>query len=406
MSGPGDSFGDAFVRELLASLVRIRSINPRFCGPRSGASDEREIAGFLRERLDGMGLETRVVETTEETEASGRPSVVATLRGRGGGDARSLMLNGHLDTVGIETMEDPFSACVEGGRLYGRGSYDMKGGVAACVAAIHRVQERGVRLRGDVVLTAVADEEDASLGTQAVLADPKIAERIATGRFVAVVTEPTGLDLAVAHRGFAWIRARTKGFACHGSLPERGIDANRHMGRVIQAIEQLDVERLDQPEHPLLGRPSLHIGRIEGGLGPSIYSPSCELTLELRTFPGETGEGLLRRLDELVEPARREVPGFQAELDLEIERPPLEGDPEGAFTREVQTSMAAVLGAEPPATGLSFWTDAALIEQTGIPTVLLGPDGQGAHEDVEWVDLASVERVAAVLERVILEVCG
>jgi len=392
---------DLFARELLASLVRTRSVNPRFCGPRSGASDEREIAELLLQTFTDLGLETETVGPSD------RPSAIGRLRGRGGQKdgqerGRSLLLNGHLDTVGIETMEDPFSARIDGGRLYGRGSYDMKGGLAAAVAAVRRSQVSGARLRGDVVIAAVADEEDASLGTQAVVARSDLLK----GVTAAVVTEPTELDLAVAHRGFAWIRARTTGFACHGSLPERGVDANRHMGRVIQAIEALDAERLDRPEHPLLGRPSLHIGQIQGGAGPSIYSPSCELTVELRTLPGESGTGLLHRLDELLEPARREVPRFDAGLELDLERPPLEGRTDGAFTEAVRTAAGTVLDREPPVTGLPFWTDAALIERAGIETVLFGPAGQGAHEDVEWVDLASLDALVAILERVILDVCA
>lgn len=388
---------DPYVRELLASLVRTRSINPLFCGPRSGESDEREIAGLLLQTFRDLGLETETVGPSD------RPSVIGRLRGRGGQEGeRSLLLNGHFDTVGIETMEDPFSARIDGDRLYGRGSYDMKGGLAAAVAAVRRVRESGARLRGDVVIAAVADEEDTSLGMQAVLAHPGLVDGLAA----AIVTEPTELELAVAHRGFAWIRARTTGFACHGSLPERGVDANRHMGRVIQALEQLDAERLDQPKHPLLGRPSLHIGRIEGGLGPSIYSPSCELTVELRTLPGESGAELLHRLDELLEPARGEVPRFEAGLELDLERPPLEGREDGALTSAVRTAAGTVLDGERPVTGLPFWTDAALIEQAGIETVLIGPAGQGAHEDVEWVDLASVDALVAILERVILSVCA
>ena len=205
---------------LLADLVRIDSINPDLV---PGAAGEGAFARFIATWAEGQGLEVHLVEPV-----AGRPSVVAVARGTGGG--RSLMLNGHIDTVGVAGMGDPFAGRTEAGRLYGRGAYDMKGGVAACLCAAARA--RGRRLRGDVVVTCVADEEVASLGMQAVLA--------AWRTEAAIVAEPTGLDVCIAHRGFVWLEVAVRGRAAHASRPDLGLDAIAKAGRVLTGVGDLD----------------------------------------------------------------------------------------------------------------------------------------------------------------------
>ena len=215
--------------ELTARLVAIDSVNPALV---SGGKGEREVAAFVAEWCAGRGLDVEVV-------GAERPSVIATRRGSGGG--RSLLLNGHLDTVGVAGMEAPHEPRVEDGRLYGRGAYDMKGAIAAIMLAA--AQATG--LRGDVIVTAVADEELASAGTEAVL------ERVRAD--AAIVVEPTDLRFAVAHRGFVGFELETAGVAAHGSRPELGVDAIVKMGPVLTALEELDRRLQAGPRHALVG---------------------------------------------------------------------------------------------------------------------------------------------------------
>ena len=359
------------VAELAAALVRIDSVNPALI---AGAAGEAEVARFVSDWLERAGLEVEVVEPV-----AGRPSVIGLARGTGGG--RALLLNAHLDTVGVQAMETPFDARVEGGRLYGRGSYDMKGALAAAMLAVADAAALG--LSGDVILTAVADEEVASLGTEAVL-----------GRVVAdaaIVCEPTELQVAIAHRGFAGFEIETHGVAAHGSRPDLGVDAIAKMGHVLVALEELDRRLQAGRRHPLVGTGSLHASLIEGGQEFSSYPARCLLTGERRTLPGETAAEIGADL--------RHAAG-DAELRLLVSREPFEADEGHELVRAVKAA-AGVSGA----VGLPFWTDAALIATAGIPSVLFGPVGEGAHAAVEWVDVSSLERCRAVYAAVATAVC-
>jgi acetylornithine deacetylase len=231
--------------DLLASLVGIDSVNPSLI---PGAAGETEIARFVKGWLEGRGIRAVIHDA-----AVNRPSVVARVPGKGGG--RSLLLYAHLDTVGVEGMSDAFNPRLEGGRMYGRGAHDMKAGLASCMLALAEVRKG--ELAGDVLLAAVADEEHASLGVQDVL--PRIRAD------AAIVTEPMGLQVCVAHKGFSWHEITTRGRAAHGSQPESGIDAIAHMGRVLNRIEALEAELRRRTPHPLLGHGSLHASLISGG---------------------------------------------------------------------------------------------------------------------------------------------
>ena len=359
---------DAELTELTARLVAIDSVNP---GLIAGAPGEREAAAFVAEWCATRGLDVEVV-------GDERPSVIATKRGSGGG--RSLLLNGHLDTVGVAGMDAPHEPRVEDGRLYGRGAYDMKGAIAAIMLAA----AQAIGLRGDVIVTAVADEELASVGTEAVL------ERVRAD--AAIVVEPTDLRLAVAHRGFVGFELETAGVAAHGSRPDLGVDAIVKMGPVLTALEELDRRLQAGPTHALAGPGSLHASLIEGGQEFSSYPARCVLTGERRTIPGETVEQVEREL--------REIAGGAA-FRLGVHRDPFEA-PSGHPFVEL---AARVAGAREPA-GARFWTDAALIAAAGIPTVLYGPAGDGAHAAVEWVDLASLERVRDVVLQTAVAWCA
>jgi acetylornithine deacetylase len=359
--------------DLLAELVAIDSVNPALV---AGGAGEARIAAFVAGWLEHEGLEVEVVD-----DPPGRPSVVGIARGSGGG--RSLLLCAHTDTVGVAGMEAPFEPRVRDGRLYGRGGYDMKGGLAAIMAAGAAAAGRG--LAGDVLVAAVADEEHSSLGCQAVAAR--------FGADAAIVTEPTGLEVCVAHKGFVWLEVETRGRAAHGSRPDLGVDAIAAMGPVLERLSALDA-RLGERTHPLLGRPSVHASLIEGGQEWSSYPERCLLRIERRTLPGETGAGVEAEGREL-------IAGLDAAVRCELVREPFEVDSSAPIVEAVKRAAGVeeVVGQTP-------WMDAAILAAAGIPTVVFGPSGEGAHAVEEWVELASVERCAEVLTAVAAEHCA
>ena len=364
----------ADVERLVADLVAIDSVNPTLV---PGGAGEAEVMRFAADWMQAAGLEVEVVDAD-----AGRPSVVGTARGSGGG--RSLMLCGHLDTVGVEGMSEPHAPRVRDGRLYGRGGYDMKGGVAAAMLAAAAAARSG--LEGDVVVAAVADEEHSSIGVQAVL------ERARAG--ACIVTEPTSLDVVVAHRGFAWWELTATGRAAHGSQPHLGVDAIAAMGPVLVGVGDLG-RSLAADRHELLGPGSVHASLIEGGQELSSYPERCVLAIERRTIPGEDGAQLEAELARLL--ATDTGTGAELSGRTTLVRAPFEVSPREPIVELLRAAAAARLGGEPAVRGHSAWMDAAFTSAAGIPTVVFGPDGAGAHAVVEWVDLASVRACAEVL---------
>jgi acetylornithine deacetylase len=365
---------DVEVAWLAAELVAVDSINPDLI---AGAAGEEAVARAIASWCEAAGLEVTVDEA-----APGRPNVVAVARGSGGG--RSLILNAHTDTVGVAGMEQPFAPRIEDGRLYGRGAYDMKGSLAAAMVTVARARELG--LRGDVILAAVVDEEVGSIGTERLVAT--------TRADAAIVAEPTELEVCVAHKGFLGFEIEVRGRAAHGSRPDLGVDAIAHMGRVLVRLEELDTKLRSGPGHPLLGTGSIHASLIEGGQEYSSYPARCLLTGERRMIPGETRAQVERELAALLE-------GVDGSATPTLGREPLETD-EGA---EIVRLALKHAGADEVG-GVPFWTDAALLAGAGIPTVVLGPAGEGAHAEVEWVDVASLERCAEIYLAVAAELCA
>jgi acetylornithine deacetylase len=360
--------------ELASALVAIDSVNPDLV---PGGAGEGEIARFVAEWLKEAGLE---VESEEV--APGRFNVVGVARGSGGG--RSLILNAHMDTVGVAGMESPFEPRSEDGRLYGRGAYDMKASLAAIMLAGAGAVKAG--LRGDVIVTAVCDEEVGSVGTAAV-----------AGRYradAAIVSEPTEGRLAVAHKGFAWLEIEMHGRAAHGSRPDLGEDAIARMGSVLVALEALDKALRERPPHPLLGTGSVHASTIEGGIELSTYPDRCLLRAERRTVPGETEA-------EIEAEARALLGGLDGSARVTFFREPFEIAEDEAIVRLVSAHAGA-----PEVIGVPYWADSALLAGAGIPTVVYGPRGEGAHAAVEWVDLESAERGAEVYAAVAAEFCA
>lgn len=370
---------------LVSALVATDSVNPSLV---AGGAGEREVARLIEAWGRRAGLDTEWLEETP-----GRPSILVRARGTGGG--RTLLLCGHTDTVGVEGMTDPHTPRIDGDRLHGRGAYDMKAGLAAALLAAREVSRLG--LAGDVVVAAVADEEHTSLGVQEAL------RRVCAD--AAVVTEPTELELVVAHKGFVWSEVEVTGRAAHGSRPHLGIDAIIKMGAVLGALEELD-RSLAGRNHPLLGRASLHASSIEGGRELSSYPAVCRLRLERRTLPGETEEDIEAELAGLLASRRQADSEFQASHRTLLARQPFEIGPDEELVSLVRQATSEVLPVPAGIGGASYWADAAFIAAAGIPTVLFGPGGEGAHATEEWVSLPDTEAVFRTLVRLAELVCA
>jgi acetylornithine deacetylase/succinyl-diaminopimelate desuccinylase-like protein len=370
---------------LVCELVAVDSVNPSLV---AGGAGESEIAAFVERWAQHERLATEVLEQT-----TGRPSVLVRAPGRGGG--RTLLLCGHLDTVSVAGMNEPHSPRIDGDRLYGRGAYDMKAGLAAALIAVRDAARLG--LRGDVIVAAVADEEHASLGIQEAVAHVHAD--------AAIVTEPTEMAVVIAHKGFVWSEITVTGRAAHGSRPELGIDAIVKMGPVLTGLQLLDAA-LGTERHPLLGRGSVHASVIEGGLELSSYPAQCVVRIERRTLPGETAADVEQELDMLLERHRAADPELNVARRTLLTREPFEVDEEAEVVKVVRAAAAEILAKPPRVAGASYWTDAAFIAAAGIPTVVFGPRGGGAHAIEEWVNLADTDAVARTLIAVAARVCA
>lgn len=364
---------------LTRALVAMPSVNPSLA--QSGHGEER-IAHECAEWLEGWGLAARVLEI-----APGRFNVVATLAGAG----PTLLLNGHLDTVGVDGMTiDPFAGQLREGRVHGRGSCDMKGGVGALLAAAAKLAAEGPR--PNLVVALTADEEHASLGMDALVRSDVRAD-------LAVVCEPTSLTVMPAHKGFVWTRACFTGRAAHGSRPELGVDAIRHAALFVTALDEHAAELRGRPVHPLLGHGSLHTGTIRGGTAESVYPDRCELVLERRTLPGESPEDVLAEQERVLERIRGREPAVDATLEVTLARPGTEIPADSRLVRGLLDASAAC-GVSPSVTGMTAWVDAAFLNEAGIPAVCFGPgDIAQAHSADEWIDAAQIDACARVLER-------
>ena len=371
--------------QLLSDLVSINSINPDLV---PGSPGEAEIAHYIAQWLKRADLEVELVESV-----SGRPNVIGIARGTGSG--KSLLLNGHIDTVGIAGMPNAHQPVIKDGRMYGRGAYDMKSGLAACMIAVAEAKKQ--RLRGDVILTAVIDEEYASVGTI------DLARRFhADG---AIVAEFTELQLILAHRGFVWLEVETIGKAAHGSRPDLGIDAIAKMGKALVEIEKLDQSLRANPTHPLLGSGSLHASLITGGQELSSYPERCILSVERRTLPGETPESVEAEFIKIIQDIQLSDPTFNAVVRRGIDRSPMETPEDAEIVQAIQQASAKVLNHPAETAGVQFWTDAAVLSAAGIPSVLFGPSGAGAHAVEEWVDLESVKACAEIYLATAISFC-
>lgn len=369
----GDAVG------LTRVLVGIDSRNPSLV---PNAPGETAVATALADVLRAWGCRVDMYDA-----APGRPNVVARI----GSGARALMFNGHLDVVGADGMtHDPWSAPEHHGRIYGRGSTDMKAGVAAMCAAAVRAAAAG--FDGEIVIAAVADEEFESVGTRS------LVER-GVHATAAIVTEPTRLAIMPAHLGFVWIDVTTHGRAAHGSRWDIGVDAIRHAGLLLAELDRIDSDELPTRNHALLGRPSVHASLIEGGTGMSTYPDRCVLRIERRTIPGETPDDVRAEIDAACARVRARKPDFRADVEITLSQAPSDVSVDAPIVQALSNALDAS-GERVHVAGMTAWTDAALLNGAGIPAICFGPgDIALAHAAEEWVSIEEIERATNILTR-------
>ena len=367
-----------FTIKTLQKLVQIHSVNPDL---EDGGAGEAEIGRYIFTLLEKLGIETEIDEISP-----GRLNVTGVIKGDGTGP--SLMLNAHMDTVGVKGMDEPFSGKIDDGKLFGRGSYDMKGSIASILAAAKSIKEERISLKGDLILSFVADEEYESIGAQA------LVKKIKTDK--AIVAEPTNLNLCTAHRGFGIWKITTKGKTAHGGNHHLGVDANMNMGLLLTELHKRSKDLPKKKKHPLCGEASLHVPMIRGGRSLFIYADECTIRLERRTLPGEKKKQIETELLEIIEKLHKQHSGFEAELESVIWRSPYEINQSASIVKEVVKAVAGITGKQPGIIGHTWWEDSAIFGDAGIETVILGPKGGGIHEDVEWVEIDSVIKLAEI----------
>lgn len=370
---------------LLRDYVAIPSVNPmRRDDIPAAITGERRYASHLREQLRRLGLDAELVGSGE------RASVFAEATARGARD--TILIASHLDTVPVDGMEiDPFEPRIEGGRMYGRGSCDTKGGMAAAVAALGEVLARGT-LRRNVVLAGEADEECSSIGVHDVL------ERLGTRRPDWVLaTEPTELAVVTSHKGIALVRLVAHGVSCHSSDPRAGRNAIVALSRAVLALDAL-ANDIGTRSHPRLGRPTMSVGLIGGGQAANIVPQEAWLLSDRRLLPGED-EGSVRA-EVQAALARHEVPDVEI-ASCTVEKPPLETADEAPPVRACQRALDSLGLPTAPAT-VAFATDAGVFDAAGLPGVVFGPGSiTQAHTATEWIALEQLERATDFFVRLL-----
>jgi acetylornithine deacetylase/succinyl-diaminopimelate desuccinylase family protein/diaminopropionate ammonia-lyase family len=377
---------------LTQALTRINSSNPTLSV--SDGVGESEIANYLSAWFAHRDIEFHRIEPV-----AGRPSIVGVLRGSGGG--KSIMFNGHIDTVSMSSYEkDPLSGALgmkdSKQVIFGRGTLDMKGGLAAALAAVASIKASGQIPRGDIIVAAVSDEEDASQGTQDIIAAGWRAD-------AAIVAEPTMQAIATAHKGFVWVGVDILGVAAHGSDPTAGEDAILHAGWFLRALEQYQSQL---PVDDVLGQASMHCGLIRGGEEPSSYPGNCTITLEFRTIPAQTEESILKEVNELLKSVSSENPRFKyEEPHITMSRPTTKLARDHPLVKTAVACASAILGSDPVVKSVPFWCDAALLGAAGIPSIVFGPSGEGLHSKEEWVEVESLIQMEKIYRSLALDIC-
>jgi len=362
---------------------------------------EREVGEFTRDYLESNGVRAEKVDVLGE-----RGNVIASYGEDTGGP--TLMLNGHLDTVGVGNMTiDPFKAFIKDGNIYGRGAVDMKGAVAAMIMAMICLRRSGARLRGKVLFTGVVDEEWWSEGTRHLVQYGPRAD-------YAIVGEPTGMEIHTGHRGLEWLEVKVQGKYAHGGTPERGVNAIIKMSKVITAINEELLPNLRTRLHPITGPASLNLGFIKGGTQPSTVAGDCLLQMDRRWIPGESTRSVMDEIEGLLNEIGAKDPEFKASVNNmrdmeanEIGHPPLCTRESSPLVSSMKDACHLVLGGC-EVSSFPAWTDAGILSTVGgIEAVVFGPgDLACAHSEVEYCPVASIIQSCKVYLATAMTLCA
>ncbi|MBI3084357.1 MAG: M20 family metallopeptidase [candidate division NC10 bacterium] len=370
---------------LLSELVRIPSVNPQM----GGGAGEGEIAGYLADRLRALSLAPTVTEVQP-----GRPNVLATAPGKQGGV--HLLFEAHMDTVPpSHGQAGPFTPRLDGDRLYGRGACDTKASIAAMFMAL--ASALTVRERRATISVAFTMGEE--------LGHEGVAHLVASGfrPDAAVVGEPTGLDVIAAHKGVVRWKMVTTGRAAHSANPREGCNAIVKMATVIRALEERLIPRLRERAHPLLGPPTLSVGRIEGGLQVNVVPDRCTIELDRRLVPGEIWLEVRREVEAVLAPLCAEDPDLKGPIQEPYQNKPCMETPLDATVVRIAEEAVRRVDGHHPVRGVAFCTDAANLSAVGVPCVVLGPGHIAeAHTSTEYVEIQQVMQAAAIYREIML----
>ena len=372
--------------DLLKRMIRINSVGEGLAGCDQA---ERPMVEFLERYLGELGLK---VETQEVLD--GRKNIFAEMKGT---SAKRLMLCGHLDVVSIQGMEiEPFNPVERDGKIYGRGSCDMKGGLACFLACLSALVRAGASPSANLVFVGLIGEELKFEGSR-FLAEQKTFK--ADG---AIFGEPTGCRVVTAHKGGVRFRVKTIGRSAHGAVPHVGVNAITQMARLIPRIEERLIPNPESRTHPLCGAPTLNVGLIQGGTQVNFVPDECSVSVDRRVTPQETVSQAIAEAKELLENFRRDDPGLKIEFELLSSYEPME-TPTDAKT--AHCALKAAGHSEP--LGVPYGSDASFIQQLGIPCILLGPGNiEQAHHPAEYIEIAQLQKCAEIFLNILLNFGG
>ena len=371
--------------DLVSAMVRIESVTPWLIPTGSG---EGAVAQYIADWLKDTGAEIEIVEVEP-----GRPNVLARLRGTGGGP--TLCLNAHSDTVGFANWPDQaLQPRLDGDRLYGLGAADDKSGCAAAMLVLRALARSDIKLRGDLLVACVADEEGISIGSE------HLAQQGGIDAAIVIEPQPTE-ELIVEHQGFGWIDVIIHGVAAHGSAPEIGVDAIVHLAEVISRLHKLDRDVFTASPSPMNGRTVFHTGTIKGGTDYATYPNQATLGIEIGTQPGEHLSDRVAEIEDMFAEIAADEPGFSGEVAVRLDRDPFLAEGHERLQVVLAAAMQRVLGHPPKVTGLNAWTDAALMQAAGIPTLLIGATGGNYHAPGEWISISELVKLCSILEQTV-----
>lgn len=356
----------------LQEMIRIKTVN--------GPGDEKPLAEYMEDKMKSFGMEVDVIDL-----GNNRANVVGRIKGTGKREA--LLLNGHLDTVppgDVKWEHGPFSGDIVDGKIYGRGSADMKGGLAGMLAAAKVIKESGIELEGDLIIAGTAGEETDSVGAFDYLNKGGLE-----GVGAIVIGEPSSCGINVAEKGAFWVEITTFGKTAHGAFPHRGVNAISDMNILLGELLNY---KYKYEENELLGYPTMNISTIHGGVKTNVVPDKCSITVDMRTVPGMSHDDIIKDFKEIIKKIKDKIPTFNASIEIQNNRPAVETATDHPFVKMTQEVIKENFNKYEEPKGVNFYTDAAVfLPPTNLPAVFYGPgDADMAHQPNEHISIDSL----------------